>query len=97
MVKRETGSLSLSHNDVSNRYWVYVKNSLYDGYDGVKLGFQGSSSVYVDGATSASYNESWNSFVTNAEYAVEGYVDEGYVIVSEKLIPLLSNRSNKGI
>jgi len=97
MIKRETGSLSLSHNDVSNRYWVYVKNSLYDGYDGVTLGFQGSSSVYVDGATSASYNESWNSFVTNAEYAVEGYVNEGYVEQIDSYSAYLGGSNNGNI
>lgn len=62
MVQRETGGLRLFDTASDNRYWVYAKNSIYDGNSGKVLGYQGSSSIFISGSTSESYNASWNNF-----------------------------------
>jgi hypothetical protein len=40
-------------------YTLYAKNNQYNGYDGNIIGFQSSSSLTVDGATTPSYNLTW--------------------------------------
>jgi hypothetical protein len=47
-------------NISNNTYWLVAKNSIYTGEDGTTIGFQASSSIYVMGAISSSYNNSWN-------------------------------------
>ena len=49
-----------SDNISNNTYWLVAKNSIYTGEDGTTIGFQASSSIYVMGAISSSYNNSWN-------------------------------------
>ncbi len=66
MIKRETGSGQAQSNSTSNRYWVYAKSTAYDEEGNGLITFQGSQSIYVDGATSASYNGSWNKFNTSS-------------------------------
>jgi hypothetical protein len=95
MIKRETGSLN--NSSISNRYWVYAKNSLYDGYDGVNLGFQGSSSVYINGTTSASYNDSWINYNLNSEYVNDGYVLEEYVSQIDSFGAYLGGTGNNNV
>jgi hypothetical protein len=43
-------------------YSLYAKNKIYDGVDGYELGFQGSSSITIDGGNEPSWNTSWNNF-----------------------------------
>jgi hypothetical protein len=94
MIKRETGSITSNTED--NRYWLYAKNSLYDGYDGVNLGFQGSSSIYINSASS-SYNDSWINFNINSEYVSEGYVLEKYVDQVDSFNAYLGGTGNNNI
>jgi len=51
-----------SDNISNNTYWLVAKNSIYQGGDGTTVGFQASSSIYVMGAVSSSYNNSWNYY-----------------------------------
>lgn len=95
MIKRETGSLN--NSSTSNRYWVYAKNSLYDGYDGTALGFQGSSSVYINGNTSSSYNNSWINYNLNSEYVNDGYVYEEYVSQIDSFGAYLGGTGNNNV
>jgi hypothetical protein len=46
-------------------YTLYAKNKIYNGYDGNSIGFEGSSSIFISGSTSSSFNESWNKFDEN--------------------------------
>lgn len=95
MLKRETGSLNTS--STSNKYWLYAKNSLYDGYDGVSLGFEGSSSIFINGTTSASYNDSWINYDLNSEYVNDGYVLEEYVSQIDSFNAYLGGTGNNNI
>lgn len=49
-------------NNENTTYTLYVKNKTYNGLDGNQIGFEASSSIYVDGETSSSLNESWNKY-----------------------------------
>ena len=78
MLQRETGGLRLSNTGSDNRYWLYAKNSIYDGNSGKVLGYQGSSSVFISGSTSESYNASWNNFTQwdlEEFYGYDGIID----------------------
>jgi hypothetical protein len=63
-LNRETGSLRLSQTGSNNTYTLSTKNSIYDGYNGVSVGFEGSTSLFITGSTSASYNRAWSSYTT---------------------------------
>ena len=68
-----------SDNITSNTYWLVAKNSIYTGEDGNSIGFQASSSIYVMGAISSSYNNSWNYYnptpvVSASQIPVEGFL-----------------------
>ena len=62
MLQRETGGLRLSNTGSDNRYWIYAKNSIYDGNSGKVIGWEDSQSIFITGSTSASYNSSWNFY-----------------------------------
>ena len=62
MLQRETGGLRLADTGSNNRYWIYAKNSIYDGDSGKIIGWEDSQSIFIDGSTSSSYNSSWNFF-----------------------------------
>ena len=72
LLYRQNGS---ADNISDNTYWVIAKNSIYQGEDGSTIGFQASSSIYVMGAISSSYNNSWNYY-------------DSTPVVSASLIPL---------
>lgn len=59
LLYRQNGA---ADNVTNNTYWVVAKNSIYQGEDGTTIGFQASSSIYVMGAISSSYNNSWNYY-----------------------------------
>ena len=59
LLYRQNGA---ADNVSNNTYWVVAKNSIYQGEDGSTVGFQASSSIYVMGAISSSYNNSWNYY-----------------------------------
>jgi len=68
-----------SDNVSNNTYWLVAKNSIYTGEDGTTIGFQASSSIYVMGAVSSSYNNSWNYYnptpvVSASQIPVEGFL-----------------------
>ena len=50
-------------------YTLYAANKIYDGADGNQIGFTGSVSLTVNGATSSSLNESWNNYVATNNVA----------------------------
>ena len=54
--------VSASVNDTTTTYTIYAKNKIYNGFDGNSIGFEGSSSITIDGSTSSSLNASWNNF-----------------------------------
>ena len=66
MIKRETGSGQVQSNSTSNRYWIYAKSTAYNEESNANITFEGSQSIYIDGATSPSYNGSWNTFNTSS-------------------------------
>jgi hypothetical protein len=47
-------------------YSLYTKNKIYTGYEGDQLGFQGSSSLNINGSTSSSINTTWNTYNTQS-------------------------------
>ena len=59
MLQRDQHSLDSINTD-NTTYTLYVKNKIYNGWDGNQIGFEASSSIYVDGSTSSSLNNSWN-------------------------------------
>jgi hypothetical protein len=62
MLKRDTHA-SASNEDLQTiTYSLYAKNKIYTGEDGYELGFQGSSSITINGFNDPSYNTSWNKF-----------------------------------
>ena len=84
LLYRQNGA---ADNISDNTYWVVAKNSIYQGEDGATVGFQASSSIYVMGAVSSSYNNSWNYY-------------DPTPVVSASLIPLdayLGGISSNGI
>lgn len=82
MILRETGSVVSSSITTNNRYWVYAANSIYAGHDGETIGFIGSSSLYITGSTSSSYNRAWNYFDTSSDTAFLGGQDSSNRIAS---------------
>lgn len=66
MIKRETGSGQAQNNTTSNKYWLYAKSATYNEEGNGLITFQGSQSIFIDGATSSSYNASWNTFSTES-------------------------------
>ena len=63
-LNRETGSLRLSQTGSDNTYTLSSKNSIYNGYNGISVGFEGSTSLFITGSTSASYNRAWSDYTT---------------------------------
>lgn len=61
LLQRETGSIAATPS-ANNRYTVYVKNAYFNEEGISRVGFQGSASISINGASQASYNTSWNSF-----------------------------------
>lgn len=61
MIKRRT-SYNVTQNTGSQYYEIHVKNKI-----GTRIGHQASSSIFVNGSVSSSYNYSWNS-VTSSFY-----------------------------
>ena len=63
-LNRETGSLRLSQTGSDNTYTLSTKNSIYNGYNGTSVGFEGSTSLFISGSTSSSYNRAWSNYTT---------------------------------
>ena len=63
-LNRETGSLRLNQTGSDNTYILSTKNSIYDGYNGISVGFEGSTSLFISGSTSSSYNRAWSNYTT---------------------------------
>jgi hypothetical protein len=63
-LNRETGSLRLNQTGSDNTYTLSSKNSIYNGYNGISVGFQGSTSLFITGSTSSSYNRAWSNYTT---------------------------------
>jgi len=82
MIYRETGSLVSSSITNNNRYWLYAANSIYQGHDGETIGYIGSSSLFITGSTSSSYNRSWNLYDTSSFIAHLGGQDNNQKISS---------------
>jgi len=76
MLRRNNHISSSGENNQNVNYDLFVKNKIYEGIDGYKLGFQGSSSITVSG----SYNESWNNFsFYSSSYVPFGIYVGGYI------------------
>ena len=63
-LNRETGSLRLNQTGSDNTYTLSTKNSIYNGYNGISIGFEGSTSLFISGSTSSSYNRAWSDYTT---------------------------------
>lgn len=63
-LNRETGSLRLNQTGSNNTYTLSAKNSIYDGYNGIDIGFEDSTSLFITGSTSSSYNRAWSNYTT---------------------------------
>jgi hypothetical protein len=63
-LNRETGSLRLNQTGSNNTYTLSSKNSIYNGYNGISVGFQGSTSLFITGSVSSSYNRAWSNYTT---------------------------------
>ena len=61
-LNRETGGVLLPDSGSDQTYSLTVKSTDYDGKDGTFIKYQASQSLFIDGASSASYNSSWNKF-----------------------------------
>ena len=73
-LSRETGSQNLSQTGSDNSYQLIVKNSEFDNNSNV-INYWGSSSLFISGSTSASYNEAWNKYYfTNNNEVLLGYL-----------------------
>lgn len=70
--------VSASDNTNNTTYTLYAKNSIYNGYDGNGLGYQGSASIVSN--ISESINESWNLFGTSS---VDGIYLGGFISGSQ--------------
>lgn len=55
--------VSASDNTNATTYTLYAKNTIYNGWDGAQIGFEGSASITSD--VSQSINEAWNKFGTS--------------------------------
>jgi hypothetical protein len=58
LLKRDNHTIEPSGSAI---YSLYAKNSQYNGYDGNIIGFEGSSSLSINGITDPNYNKSWIS------------------------------------
>ena len=75
MVKREVGGEDSLNPNINNTYSLFVKNSLYNQNGGNNIGFQASSSIFINGSVSSSYNSSWNYYNTSSEDTTfSGYI-----------------------
>jgi hypothetical protein len=63
-LNRETGSLRLNQTGSNNTYTLSSKNSIYNGYNGISVGFESSASLFITGSTSSSYNRAWSNYTT---------------------------------
>ena len=63
MLQRDT-HVSASDNSNATTYTLYVKNKIYNGWDGNEIGFEGSSSIVSN--ISTSINDAWNKFGTGS-------------------------------
>jgi len=61
MLKRDK-HLAVGDDLQTVTYSLYAKNKIYNGVDGYEIGFQGSSSITIDGPNEPSWNTSWNNF-----------------------------------
>jgi hypothetical protein len=61
-LNREIGSLRLNQTGSDNTYTLSTKNSIYNGYNGISVGFEGSTSLFITGSTSSSYNRAWSNY-----------------------------------
>ena len=79
-------------NDITedSTYTLYVKNKLYDGADGNSIGFTGSITINVDGATSSSINEAWGHYGSSS---YDGVTLGGRLNGSKVGVPKLSENS----
>ena len=66
LLQRDT-HVSQSNNTSLTTYTLYAGNNQYNGADGNIIGWTGSSSITISGATSSSLNESWNAFGTTTD------------------------------
>jgi hypothetical protein len=92
MLKRNT-HVGINDDDYNTTYTLYVKNKIYNGWDGNIIGFQGSASIVSN--ISSSINRSWNQFGTgSADGIYLGGFISGSNIESKTLS--LSNRIFQG-
>ncbi len=73
--------LSASNEDNNaNIYELKVANNIYDGYDGNQIGFQGSTSIIMNGGPKPSINEAWNKFKKSSTLpSARGVILGGYM------------------
>ncbi len=73
-LSRETGSQNLNQSGSDNNYELIVKSGKFDNHNEY-IEYWGSSSIFISGSTSSSYNEAWSkySFTENNNHLL-GYL-----------------------
>ena len=72
---RATGSIASTNSGSNNAYTLTAKSADYNGIDGTYITYQGSSSLAIDGSTSSSYNNAWNTYLFNSgNVQLHGYL-----------------------
>lgn len=62
IIKRKIGGVNALNNNIDNEYILSVKNALYNQNGGDNIGFSATSSIYISGSVSSSYNNLWNYY-----------------------------------
>ncbi|MGB0404987.1 MAG: hypothetical protein ACPGDB_02215, partial [Fusobacterium sp.] len=74
MVRRDPGQLNLNQTGSDVTYELVTKNSKFDG-DNSFIQYEASSSIFISGSTSSSYNEAWSTYTfTSGNTHLLGYL-----------------------
>ena len=61
MLRRDPGKLNLNQTGSDVTYELVTKNGKFDG-DSAFIHYEASSSIFISGSTSSSYNEAWSTY-----------------------------------
>ena len=74
MLRRDPGKLNLNQTGSDVTYELVTKNGKFDG-DSAFIHYEASSSIFISGSTSSSYNEAWSTYTfTSGNTELLGYL-----------------------
>ena len=74
MLRRDPGKLNLNQTGSDVTYELVTKNGKWDG-DSAFIHYEASSSIFISGSTSSSYNEAWSTYTfTSGNTELLGYL-----------------------